>query len=90
MNFWGFTPRIFVQLEEEFRGFLARHGSEAKSECYIPTTVGDLVHSGRATCEVLRTTSSWFGATYAEDKAAVQASIAALVKAGDYPSNLWA
>ena len=89
MNFWGFTPRIFAQLEEEFRGFLARHGAEAKSECYIPTTVGDLVNSGRATCEVLRTTSSWFGATYAEDKAAVQASIAALVKAGEYPANLW-
>ena len=89
MNFWGFTPRIFAQIDEEFRGFLARHGGEAKSECYIPTTIGDLVKSGRATCEVLRTTSTWFGATYAEDKAAVQAGIAALVQAGEYPANLW-
>jgi hypothetical protein len=89
MNFWGFTPAIFAQLESEFRGFLSRHGSEAKSECYIPTTVGDLVTAGMATCEVLRTTSTWFGATYAEDKAAVQASIAALVRAGDYPASLW-
>ncbi|MFM7108493.1 MAG: NDP-sugar synthase [Planctomycetaceae bacterium] len=89
MNFWGFTPAIFPQLDAEFRGFLARHGSEPKSECYIPTTVGDLVKAGRATCEVLRTTSSWFGATYAEDKAAVQASIAALVRAGEYPASLW-
>ena len=89
MNFWGFTPRIFGQLDEEFRRFLAHHGTEAKSECYIPTTVGDLVTSGRATCEVLRTTATWFGATYAEDKAAVQASIAALVQAGEYPASLW-
>ncbi len=90
MNFWGFTPRIFAQLDEAFRAFLAAHGGEAKSECYIPTTVGDLVTSRQATCEVLRTTATWFGATYSEDKAAVQASIAALVRAGDYPANLWA
>ncbi len=90
MNFWGFTPAIFPQLDAEFRGFFARHGSEPKSECYIPTTVGDLVKAGRATCEVLRTTATWFGATYAEDKAAVQASIAALVRAGEYPASLWA
>jgi hypothetical protein len=89
MNCWGFTPAIFAQLEERFRGFLAAHGTEAKSECFIPTTVGDLVATGRASCEVLRTTATWFGATYAEDKAAVQASIAALVAAGDYPADLW-
>jgi hypothetical protein len=89
MNFWGFTPRIFPQLEAEFRGFLSRHGGEAKSECFIPTTVGDLVTSGQATCEVLRTTSSWFGATYAEDKPIVQANLAALAAAGEYPAPLW-
>ena len=89
MNCWGFTPAIFAQLDHVFRDFLARHGGEPKSECFIPTTVGDLVAAGRATCEVLPTTATWFGATYAEDKAAVQASIAALVAAGDYPASLW-
>jgi len=38
---------------------------------------------------VLPTTSAWFGATYAEDKAAVQASLRTLVAAGDYPERLW-
>ena len=89
MNFWGFTPAIFAQLEERFRGFLAAHGTEPKSECFIPTTVGELVATERASCEVLRTTATWFGATYAEDKVAVQASIAALVAAGEYPASLW-
>jgi hypothetical protein len=89
MNMWGFTPRVLPQLEEEFRGFLAAHGGEPKSECYIPLSVGNLVKAGRATCEVLRTTSTWFGATYAEDKPQVQASIAALVRAGEYPERLW-
>jgi UTP-glucose-1-phosphate uridylyltransferase len=90
MNFWGFTPAIFPQLEASFRAFLAARGDEPKSECYIPTTVGDLVTAGQATCEVLRTSSEWFGATYAEDKPLVQASLARLVGAGDYPAHLWA
>jgi hypothetical protein len=89
LNMWGFTPHIFPQLDAGFRGFLAAHGTEQKSECYIPMSVGELVKSGRATCEVLRTTSSWFGATYSEDKAIVQQSLAALVRAGEYPAALW-
>lgn len=90
MNMWGFTPHVFPQLEEAFRAFLAAQGRELKSECYIPMTVGDLVKTGRATCEVLRTMSSWFGATYADDKPLVQRSIRALVDAGEYPVSLWA
>jgi hypothetical protein len=89
LNMWGFTPHVFPQLEESFRAFLTAHGGEPKSECYIPMTVGDLVKAKRATCEVLRTSSSWFGATYAEDKPLVQRSIRALVDAGEYPVNLW-
>jgi len=90
MNMWGFTPAIFPQLDTAFREFLTAHGGELKSECYIPMTVGSLVHARQATCEVLPTTSSWFGATYAGDKPLVQASLAALVAAGEYPPSLWA
>jgi hypothetical protein len=89
MNMWGFTPRVFPQLEESFRQFLAVHAAEPKSECYIPLTVGDLVKAGQATCEVLPTASRWFGVTYVEDRPIVQASIAQLVAAGEYPPRLW-
>lgn len=89
LNMWGFTPHVFPQLEASFRAFLATHCGEPKSECYIPMTVGELVTSGRATCEVLRTTSAWFGATYAEDKPVVQRSIRSLVERGEYPASLW-
>lgn len=89
MNMWGFTPRIFPQLETSFREFLAAHAAEPKSECYIPLTVGDLVKSGQATCEVLPTASRWFGVTYVEDRPIVQASIANLVATNAYPATLW-
>ncbi len=90
MNFWGFTPALFPQLEIEFEKFLKRAGGEQKSECYIPATVGDLVTSGRAKCKVLRSSDSWFGVTYREDRPQVVESIRKLIAKGDYPEKLWA
>lgn len=89
MNMWGFTPRLFDHLDRVFREFLEVSGGEAKSECFIPLTVGQLVNEGVATCRVLRTDSSWFGVTYREDKEVVQASIGGLIEHGDYPRSLW-
>jgi hypothetical protein len=90
MNMWGFTPAIFPQLEADFLTFLNTKGSEMKSEAYIPMSVGNLIRSGQATCEVLRSDSTWFGVTYREDKPVVQASILLQVSNGSYPSSLWA
>ena len=89
MNFWGFTPALFPQLRVEFEKFLKRAGGEQKSECYIPATVGDLVTSGRAKCKVLRSSDSWFGVTYREDRPQVVESIRQLVAQGKYPEKLW-
>ena len=89
MNMWGFTPAIFPQLEADFRAFLAAKGAELKSESYIPMSVGSLIRSGQASCQVLRSDSAWFGVTYREDKPVVQASIAQQVSSGAYPSPLW-
>jgi len=90
MNFWGFTTALFPQLQVEFEKFLKRAGGEQKSECYIPATVGDLVTSGRARCKVLRSSDSWFGVTYREDRPQVVESIRQLIAKGDYPEKLWA
>ena len=89
MNFWGFTPRIFPQLEEHFKRFLELHGAEEKTECYIPIVVNDLVVAGQARVKVLRTRDSWFGVTYREDRPRVVKSINRLIRRGDYPEKLW-
>jgi NDP-sugar pyrophosphorylase family protein len=89
MNMWGFTPEVFPQLRDHFIRFLERSGSELKSECYVPTTVNEMVADGEARVKVLRTDDAWFGVTYKEDKPRVVDSIAALVKKGTYPSTLW-
>lgn len=88
MNFWVFPPEFFEDLEDEFTGFLKERGAEEKSECYIPTVVDMLIRSGKAGCEVLDTTSHWFGITYPQDKLHVVASIRALIDSGAYPSPL--
>ena len=89
MNMWGFTPALFGQLREQFTAFLKRHGREEKSECYIPSVVNTLVSAGQARCQVLRTTSSWFGVTYRDDRPRVVESVQALIAKGEYPGKLW-
>ncbi len=89
MNFWGFTPALFPQLLTRFEEFLRRSGRELKSECYIPTTVNELVASGTARVKVLRTPTSWLGVTYQEDKPRITAGIRQLIARGDYPEQLW-
>ena len=51
--------------------------------------VDHLIKTGAATCEVLDTTSKWFGVTYPEDRPEVVAKLAALHEAGQYPSEMF-
>ncbi len=88
MNFWGFTPALFSEIESSFTEFLEAHGQEMKSECYLPDIINTLIHSGKSKCEVIETSSTWFGVTYPDDKPFVQSSIADLVKKGLYPVKL--
>ena len=89
MNFWGFTPALFPQLKTQFEAFLKKSGNALKSECYIPSTVNDLVIAGQAKVKVLRTNDFWFGVTYREDRPQVVESIRQLIAQGKYPEKLW-
>jgi dTDP-glucose pyrophosphorylase len=90
MNFWGFTPAVFPLLRAKFAAFLEKNGRDDKAECYIPSTVNELVLSGQARVKVLCTGDPWFGVTYREDRPRVVESIRRLVTRGDYPEQLWA
>ena len=89
MNMWGFTPRVFGQLREDFQEFLQRHGSDVTSESFIPSTVNHMIETGSARVKVLRTKDSWFGITYREDHRHVVESVGRLVHDGYYPERLW-
>lgn len=91
MNFWGFTPDYFGYSKEFFKSFLSnpKNMENLKSEFFIPLMVDKLIQDGTATCEVLDTTSKWFGVTYPEDRQSVVDKIQALVDAGEYPAKLF-
>lgn len=88
MNFWGFAPSVFTLSQELFKSFLQEKGQEPKSEFFIPIVVDNFIH-GKGVVKILPTSAQWFGVTYKEDAPGVQASLNALVAAGEYPSNLW-
>ena len=89
MNMWGFTPDFFDYSEKAFIEFLKEHGSELKSEFYIPTVVNDLIEAGDITLKVEPTSSKWFGVTYAADRPETVERFAELVKEGTYPTPLF-
>ena len=91
MNFWGFTPDYFAYSADYFKRFLGnpKNIENPKSEFFIPLMVDELIRNNTATCEVLDTTSKWFGVTYPEDRQEVVDKIKALVDAGSYPEHLF-
>jgi NDP-sugar pyrophosphorylase family protein len=89
MNFWGFTPRVFGQLEKMFADFQAKQAGDPKAEFYLPTAISTLNERGEARVALLRSADAWFGITYREDLAPSQAAIRALIAAGRYPAPLW-
>lgn len=89
MNFWGFTPAVFPQLEKLFTDFQANHAGDPKAEFYLPTALSTLNERGEARVALLRSRDAWFGITYREDMAASRAAIGGLIQAGQYPAPLW-
>jgi hypothetical protein len=91
MNMWGFTPDYFEYSEQYFKEFLSdrKNMENLKAEFFIPLMVNKLITEGTATCEVLDTTSVWFGVTYAADRQATVDRIQKLVDEGVYPKKLF-
>jgi NDP-sugar pyrophosphorylase family protein len=89
MNFWGFTPKCFEFGGQLFEEFLAENKGNLKAEFYLPTIVNEILKSGKASVEVLKSDAKWFGVTYREDKEIVQKAINELKKQNVYPRNLW-
>ncbi len=91
MNVWGFTPEYFDYSEKLFKEFLDQPATKAnpKAEYLIPWVVDKLIKSGKATCQVLDTTSKWFGVTYSADRPGTVERIQKLVDEGIYPNKLF-
>lgn len=89
MNFWCFSPGVFDYSESLFHRFVAENGQNPKAEFFIPLVADAFTKSNQGVIDVVPTAAQWFGVTYKEDAPGVQASLDTLVRAGEYPNNLW-
>jgi choline kinase len=90
MNFWGFTPDLFEELEIRFREFLDENQeNQATAEFFLPDKISDLLKDHRATVRVLPTQEHWYGVTYREDVSGVRRALQNFVDEGVYPKKLW-
>ena len=90
MNFWGFTPWALDEMETYFHTFLrSEAGRELKSECLLPTMVGDMLREGSMHVDAYTTEEAWFGMTYHEDRATTAAMLRKLTAEGMYPETLY-
>jgi hypothetical protein len=89
MNFWGFPPDIFPDLETYYQDFLKQPGINPKGECYLPKAADWFIKAGRLAIQVLGANSQWFGVTYKEDREMASRRVAEPVDQGVYPLSLW-
>lgn len=90
MNFWGFTPEIFWFAERRLRKFLTDPESDlCKGESYLTEVAEDVIATPGHTIRVVGTDCVWKGVTYREDRPAFRAYLESLVRAGEYPADLW-
>lgn len=89
MNNWAFTPDFIGHLARIFPAWLEKNHTNPKAEWYLPGVVDELIADRLADVRLLPTSSPWFGVTYREDLPLVQARLAALIDAGEYPARLW-
>ncbi|MDR0545062.1 MAG: NTP transferase domain-containing protein [Odoribacteraceae bacterium] len=75
MNFWGFTPFIFNEIERQFVDFYKEKHLDPKAEMYIPGVVDKLLEQQRVRVKVIDINARWFGVTYKEDADLVNAAL---------------
>ncbi len=91
MNFWGFTPSMFKEMEKGFPEFLdkALKDNPMKGEYFLPSVVDKLIKEDKAQVKVLKSVDRWYGVTYKEDKQSVVDALQSLKDKGEYPDVLW-
>ncbi len=91
MNLWGFTGEFIEQLWTRMGAFLKENieKNPLKCEYYLPFVVNEQLRDGSASVAVLPCEEKWYGVTYREDLARVQAAVADMKDKGLYTKEIW-
>lgn len=87
MNMWGLDTGIFDYLEKEFHTFLDNHGSEPKTEFFLPSVINKRMAEEKMPVRVEETDEKWYGITYREDTPSVREALKIMTEKGMYKWN---
>ena len=89
MNYWGFHPEIFKEIEKGLNQFMRVNSENPTAEYYIPNIVTEMIMGKKMSVRIIPTNDNWFGVTYKDDKPMAVATINKYITEGIYPKNLW-
>jgi UTP-glucose-1-phosphate uridylyltransferase len=89
MNYWGFHPSIFKEIEKGLRQFMEENADHPTAEYYIPEIVTTKIQSKEIAFSIIPTNDNWFGVTYKEDKHMAIEILNKHIENGIYPKKLW-
>jgi UTP-glucose-1-phosphate uridylyltransferase len=89
MNYWGFHPSIFKEIEKGLYKFMKENADHPTAEYYIPDIVTTKIQSEEIAFSVIPTNDNWFGVTYKEDKQMAIDTLNKHIENGVYPMKLW-
>jgi len=89
MNYWGFHPSIFKEIEIGLHRFMKENADRPTAEYYIPDIVTTKIQSKEIAFSVIPTNDNWFGVTYKEDKLIAIETLNKHIENGIYPKKLW-
>lgn len=87
MNFWGYSPKLFPILEDQFRHFLQLNQNSETEEFYITQPIDFAIKNKLSQINVLSTDEKWMGITYSDDKQIVEQGILNLIQQDLYPQD---
>ena len=76
LNMWCFHHSVMDDFAERWASFYEANSEDSKSECQLPTVVGELMDSNRLRIRVTSSPDQWIGITNPEDLAVAQAKLA--------------
>lgn len=68
MNLWGFTPKIFQILENQWQKFKKNINDPVNDEFYLPYAINSAIENKICEVQILPTSSKWHGITYQNDR----------------------
>ena len=89
MNYWGFHPSIFKEIQKGLHKFMRENADHPTAEYYIPDIVTTKIQSKEIAFSVIPTNDNWFGVTYKEDKQMAVDTLNKHIKNGVYPMKSW-